>query len=292
MPSVEDDQVLVAVHSTSVNVIDSRIREGKMGILVTKHFPKTPGSDVAGVVASVGAGVSRFRAGYEVFGATNPFQGGAFAEFATLSEGALTVKPQSMSFEQAAALPITGLAALYSLRELGEIRQGSRVLIYGSSGSAGLFAIQLGKLLGGHVTGVCGTNGVDLCKQFGADIVLDYRYGPVTLNGPYDIAIDFSGHLGFESARHHLTDHGRFIDPSPTVPQFVGAKIANPFRNQKDLMLQTESKAEDLEFLASLVESGKLKVTIAERFPMAQAQQAFELQEQGGVVGKIVVTIP
>jgi NADPH:quinone reductase-like Zn-dependent oxidoreductase len=292
VPALTDNQVLVALRATSINVIDSRVREGKMGILVNKHFPKTPGSDVAGVVESVGSGVSRFQPGDEVFGATNPFQGGAFAEFAALPEGALAMKPKSMSFEQAAALPITGLAALYSLRELGEISQGSRVLIYGSSGSAGLFAIQLGKLLGGHLTAVCGTNGVDLCKQFGADVALDYRYGPVMLNGPYDIVIDFSGHLGFEAARHHMTDHGRFIDPSPTVPQFVGAKIANPFRSQKDLMLQTESKAEDLEFLASLVDSGKLKVTIAKSFPIAQSRQAFELQEQGGLVGKIVVTIP
>ncbi len=290
VPAITDNQVLVAVRATSVNVIDSRVREGKMGILVSKHFPKTPGSDVAGVVESVGAGVSRFQPGDKVFGATNPFQGGAFAEFAALPEGALAVKPTAISFEQAAALPITGLAALYSLRQLGEIREGSRVLIYGSSGSAGLFAVQLGKLLGGHVTGVCGTNGVELCERFGADVVLDYRFGPVTLNGPYDIVIDFSGRFSFEAARHHMTEHGRFIDPSPTVPQFVGAKIANPFRSQKDLMLQTESRAEDLEFLASLVESGKLKVTIAKSFPIAQAQRAFELQEQGGVVGKIVVT--
>jgi NADPH:quinone reductase-like Zn-dependent oxidoreductase len=282
--------VLVAVRATSVNVIDTRVREGKMGILVNKHFPKIPGSDVAGVVTGVGAAVSRFHSGDEVFGATNPFHGGAFAEFVSLPEGALATKPPALSFEQAAALPITGLAALYSLRELGEIHQSARVLIYGSSGSAGLFAVQLGKLLGGHVSGVCGTDGVGLCKQCGADVVLDYRSGPVTLDGPYDIVVDFSGHFGFEAARRHMTEHGRFIDPSPTVPQFVGAKIANPFRNQKDLMLQTESKAKDLEYLASLVESGNLKVTIAKSFPMAQAQQAFELQEQGGVVGKIVVT--
>ncbi len=284
--------MLVAVRATSVNVIDSRVREGKMGILVNKHFPKIPGSDLAGIVEKVGPAVTRFRPGDAVFGATNPFQGGAFAEFAALPESAVAAKPAVLSFEQAAAIPITGLAALYSLRELGEIHDGSRVLIYGSSGSAGLFAIQLGKLLGGHVTGVCGTNGVELCLQMGADIVLDYKAGPITLGGPYDIIVDFSGRFGFDAARHHLTGHGRFVDPSPTVPQFVGAKITNPFRSQKDLMLQTESKTEDLEFLASLIESGKLKVTVAQCFPMAEAQRAFGLQEQGGVVGKIVVTIP
>lgn len=225
LPEIADDQVLVAVRATSVNVIDSRVREGKLGILVNKHFPKIPGSDVAGVVEKVGAGVTRFRPGDAVFGATNPFQGGAFAEFATLPEGAIAGKPSALSFAQAAALPITGLAALYSLRELGEIHEGSRVLVYGSSGSAGLFAIQLGKLLGGHVTGVCGTNGVALCEELGADVVVDYKAGPVTLHGPYDLVIDFSGRFGFDAARHHMTEHGRFVDPSPTVPQFVGRRL-------------------------------------------------------------------
>lgn len=263
-----------------------------MGVLVNKHFPKVPGSDLAGIVEAAGDAVTRVRRGDAVFGATNSFVGGAFAEFAAVSENAIALKPESLSFEHAAALPITGLAALYSLRELGEAGPGSRVLIYGSSGGAGLYAIQLGKVLGAHVTSVCGTEGVDLCRQMGADAVLDYKSGEGLPPEPYDAIIDFSGHMPFDTARPHLTEDGRHIDSSPTIPHFIGSKIANPFRSQKDLMLQTEAKTEDLEYLASLVASGKLTINIARTFPLAEAREAFRLQEAGGVLGKIVVTVP
>lgn len=291
LPQVREHDVLVRVRAASVNVLDSRVREGKMGILVNKHFPKVPGCDLAGVVENVGAAVAGLHAGDEVFGATNPFGGGAFAEYAVVPEGALTLKPPTLSFEQAAALPITGLAALYALRDLGLVRQGSQVLIYGSSGSAGLFAIQLGKLLGAHVTGVCGTRGLEVCRQMGADLVLDYKAGEVVPQGPYDIIIDFSSRFPFEEARHHLTEEGRYIDASPSIPQFIGSAIANPFRHQKDLMLQTEARKEDLRYLVSLVESGKLKITVARVFELAEAREAFLLQEAGGVLGKIVVRV-
>ena len=291
-PSNSEHTVIVSVRATSVNVLDSRVRDGKMGILVNSHFPKIPGSDLAGVVESVGNGVTGLRPGDEVFGATDPFKGGAFAEYATVPEGALALKPEMLSFEQAAAVPITGLAALYSLRELGKVQSGSRVLIYGASGSAGLFAIQLGKLLGAHITSVCGTSGLSLCRQLGADVVLDYRTGAVPLQGPYDVVVDFSSRFPFEDARHQLAEDGRYIDPSPTIPHFIGSKITNPFRHQKDLMLQTEAKTEDLRYLASLIESGKLKITIAQTFKLAEAREAFRKQEAGGVLGKIVVTVP
>ncbi len=291
-PAVAPNQVLVRVRAASVNVIDSRVRDGKMGILVNKHFPKIPGSDLAGLIEGVGSGVKDFRPGETVFGATNSFAGGAFAEYAVVPESALAIKPADLSFEHAAALPVTALAALYSLRELGGVRPGSRVLIYGSSGGAGLYAIQLGKILNAHVTGVCGTNGVELCRRMGADIVLDHKAGQVPEQGSYDIVIDFSSHLPFEQARPLLTEDGRYIDSSPTIPHFIGSKIANPFRHQKDLMLQTEAKTEDLQYLASLVESGQLKVTIARTFALSEYREAFRLQEAGGVLGKIVVTVP
>jgi NADPH:quinone reductase-like Zn-dependent oxidoreductase len=291
-PTPDAGHVLVRVHASSVNVIDSRVREGKLGILVNKHFPKIPGSDLAGIVESVGSAVTRFRPGDAVFGATNSFVGGAFAEYAAVSEAAIAKKPASLSFEQAAALPVTGLAALYSLRELGGVQSGSRVLIYGSSGGAGLYAIQLGRILGAHITAVCGTSGVALCRQMGADLVLDYRAGEVPPPGPFDIIIDFSGRFPFDQARACMAEDGRYIDPSPTIPHFIESKITNPFRSQKDLMLQTEAKTDDLEYLASLVESGQLKVTIAQTFSLAEAREAFRVQEAGGVLGKIVITVP
>jgi NADPH:quinone reductase-like Zn-dependent oxidoreductase len=290
-PTPGDHQVLVRVRATSVNVIDSRVREGSLGILVNKHFPKIPGSDLSGVVEAVGSGVTRFHPGDAVLGATNSFIGGAFAEFAAVPENALALKPAEISFEQAAALPITGLAALYSLRESGGIRPGSRVLIYGSSGGAGLYALQLGKILSAHVTAVCGTRGLEICRQMGPDTVLAYTAGQKP-EGAFDIIVDYSGHFPFDEARALLTEDGRYIDSSPTIPHFIASKLTNPFRSQKDLMLQTEAKTEDLEYLTSLVVSGQLRITIAHTFPFDQAIEAFRIQEAGGVLGKIVVTVP
>jgi NADPH:quinone reductase-like Zn-dependent oxidoreductase len=290
-PNPDAHDVLVSVRATSVNVIDSRVRDGKMGILVNKHFPKIPGSDLAGMVEAIGSAVKGFRPGDAVFGATNSFSGGAFAEYAVVPETALAIKRADLPFEQAAALPITGLAALYSLRELGGVKPDSRVLIYGSSGGAGLYAIQLAKILKSHVTAVCGTGGLEVCRQMGADVVLNYKIEERP-QGPYDIIIDFSSQLPFDRARPLLTEDGRHIDTSPTIPHFIGSKIVNPFRSQKELMLRTEAKTEDLEYLASLVEAGLLKVTIARTFSLAEAREAFQIQEAGGVIGKIVVTVP
>ncbi len=289
-PNVKDNGVLVSMRASSVNVIDSRIRNGLMSPLVNKKFPKMPGADVAGVVTAVGSQVTRFKAGDAVFGGVDALKGGAFAEVVAVPETGLALMPASLGFSEAAALPTTGLAALYALRELGKVQRGSRVLIYGSSGSAGLFAIQLAKHFGANVTTVSGSKGASASREMGADTVIDYKAGSVTFNGLFDIIIDFSSTFGFVVARRYLKPDGRFVEASPNIPKFIGSMLANPFRAQKHLTLQTVPQAKDLAFLASLVDAGHLKVTIANTYPLASARQAFVEQEKGGVVGKIVIT--
>jgi NADPH:quinone reductase-like Zn-dependent oxidoreductase len=289
-PKATERSVVVAMHATSVNVIDIRARLGLLSPLVNKRFPKTPGADVAGIVASVGHKTTGLKVGDRVFGATNAFKGGAFAEFVAVPEAALAKMPPSMSFEDAATLPIAGLAALYSLRELGNATKGSRVLIYGGSGAAGLFAIQLAKHFGAHVTSISGTGGVEASRAMSADITIDYKAGPVKLDGRFDIIIEFAGVLDFPAARRHLADRGRFIDASPTIPKVIGSTLFNLLRKQKNQMLMTAAKSKDLAFLASLVEAGTLKVTIAKSYPLSEAKQAFLHHEAGGTVGKVVVT--
>lgn len=291
-PVAPPDGVLVRVHATSTNVIDSRARRGEMSPFVNKKFPKIPGADFSGVIAAVGPQAKRFRVGEAVFGATNPFNGGAFAEFVAVKEDAIAAKPAALSFEQAAALPVTGLAALYAMRELGKIARGQRVLIYGSSGGAGLFAIQIAKYFGAQITTVSGTAGAAASRDAGADITLDYRKGPVSLSGPYDIIVDFSSHFPFSLARPHLTPGGRFIEASPTIPKFLGSMIANLFRRQKHLMLQTESHGKDLEFLTSLFLNQALDIRIAQVFPLSAARAAYDMQDAGGTIGKVVVSLP
>lgn len=289
-PVPPEDGVVVAMRASSLNVIDIRSLKGLMAPFVNGKFPKIPGTDVAGVVSATGARARRFKAGDRVFGATNAFKGGAFAEFVALPESALTATPSFLTDVEAAALPTTGLAALYALRDLGKAQPGDHVLVYGSSGAAGLYAIQIGKVLGAHVTAVSGTGGVEKSRACGADEVIDYRAGPVKLLRAFDVIVDFSGRFPFKVARPHLVPAGRFIEASPSIPKFLGSLLANPFRRQKHLMLQTVARAADLDVLAAWMAEGRLKVTIARTYAMSEAGQAFVEHDKGGVVGKIAIT--
>jgi NADPH:quinone reductase-like Zn-dependent oxidoreductase len=288
--SIPAGSVEVAMHASSINTVDVRSREGLLAPLVNKKFPKTPGADVSGVVTRVGAGVTAFKVGEAVFGATDPFKGGALAETVIVPAKQLARKPVDLGHGDAAALPLAGLAALYSIRELGQVKAGQRVLIYGSSGAVGLFAIQLAKAAGAHVTTVSGTNGVEPARQLGADIALDYRFGPVRLEGPYDVIFEYASALTFVEARKYLTASGRFVDASPSIPKVIGSKLANLFRRQQNLMLMTTAKTADLETIGVRAAVGDLKITIAARYPIANAQAAFRHHETRGTVGKVIVT--
>ena len=290
-PTLADKDILVRVVALSVNVVDNRARAGIMGPLVNKKFPKIPGADFAGVVEKTGPLATHFNTGDRVFGATNPFKGGCAAEFVAVPEDAAARIPDALTFEQAAALPIAGLAALYSLRELGKVSQGADVLIHGASGGVGLYAIQLAKLMGANVTAVCGTEAVALVQSMGADVVIDYRKAAIPADKKYDVVLNFSGALPFTKAKNYLRPAGRMIEPSPTIPTFIGSHIANLYRNQKHLMLQTLSRCRDLEYVSALAAEGKLKVTLAKTYDFAHAAQAFAEQEKGGVMGKIVISV-
>jgi 2-desacetyl-2-hydroxyethyl bacteriochlorophyllide A dehydrogenase len=286
------NEVVIAVRATSVNVIDNRVRQGTMGPLVNKKFPKVPGSDVAGVVTEVGADVGDFKVGDAVFGAVDPFKGGAASEYVKVPASQLAMKPKALSFEEAASLPIAGLAALYSLRDLGKVSAGSKVLIHGASGAVGLFAIQIAKASGAHVTAVAGTSGLAAVKDMGADIAIDYKKQDATaFPSTFDVIINASGKFPFSAGKKFLTADGRLIEPSPTIPVFIGSKIANLFRRKKHLVLQTFPKRQDLDHLSKLIETGALRTTIARRFGFAEAAEAFATQEKGGVVGKLIVSM-
>lgn len=291
-PGCPPDGILVRVKAASVNVIDSRTRRGEMSPLVNKKFPKIAGLDFAGTVTAVGPQATQFKVGDSVFGATPSLQSAAMAETVAVRETAVAAKPDALTFEEAAAAPVCSLAALYSLRELGRLRPGQNVLIYGSSGGAGLAAIQLAKEIGAAITTVCGTAGLALCQELGAHRTIDYKKGSVTLTGKFDVIVDFSGRFPFSTARNYLTPAGRFVDPSPTIPKFIGSKLANLIRPQQNLMLQTESATQDLNYLARLSDQGKFRVPIARAFPFPDFRQAFAAQESGGVIGKIVILGP
>lgn len=291
-PTFKAAEVLIRVKATSINVIDSRVRDGKLGPLVNKKFPKIPGADFAGIVEAIGSDVKGVMVGDEVYGATDPFKGGALSEFVTVPENQIAKKPSSLSFEEAASLPVVSLAALISLRDLGQIKAGEKALIHGASGGLGLSAIQLAKNFGAHVTAVVGTSGVAIAKSYGADEIIDYQKQDGThLDRKFDVIINASGKMPFSIGQGLLKDGGKFIEPSPTIPVFIGSKIANLFRSKKHLMLQTMPKRQDLDYLSTQISEGHFKSTVAQSYTFGDYKKAFGQMEKGGVIGKIVVKI-
>lgn len=291
-PTAAKGQVVVKLRASSINVIDSRVRKGLMGPLVNKTFPKIPGADVAGTVAGVGPGVSNFKVGDAVFGALDPMKGGAFAEYAAVPAAQLAPKPSSLSFEEAAALPIAGLAALLALRDLGKTKAGAKVLIHGASGAVGLFAIQIAKHMGARVTAVAGTGGIAAILAAGADEVIDYRkQDGQAFATTFDVIINASGQMPYAKGKRYLAARGALIEPSPTIPMVIGSILANLFRTKKHKTLITIPRHADLETLAAMISNGALKPTIARVYPLTEAKQAFVAMEQGGVVGKLIVTM-
>lgn len=284
-------EVVVAIAARSINLIDIRVRRGMLGPLVSKRFPKVPGADFAGTITQVGAGVTDLRVGARVFGAADPFKGGSFAERIAVPATQVAPLPDALPMEQAAALPVAGLAALQSLRDLGRLRAGQSVLIHGATGPVGLYAVQLAKSMGARVTAVGGA-GLDTARRLGADTLIDYREGGAAAapGRGFDVILNASGKLPYAAGRRLLGPGGRLIEPSPTIPLFIGATLGNLVRRRKHLPLATRVARADLAALAERVGEGALRPVIAATLPFADTLAAFALVEAGGVVGKVVVT--
>lgn len=287
-PVPGEGEVVVAIDVRSINLIDIRVRKGMLGPLVNKRFPKVPGADFAGTVVAVGVKVADLQVGARVFGAADPFRGGAFASRIAVPARQVAPLPDALAAEDAAALPIAGLAALQALRDLGRIRPGQQVLIHGATGPVGLFAVQLARLAGAQVTAVAGA-GLDLAGELGATRLIDYRTQTLHDDMRFDVILNASGRMPFAAGRALLTPAGRLIEPSPTIPVFIGSKLANLFRRQKHMVLATAVRRADLAELARLAGEGAIRVVIAARFGFADSVAAMNQVERGGTVGKVIV---
>lgn len=301
-PAPKDDEVLVKVHAASVNPLDWHYVEGTPYLVRTDAGlgkPENPrlGVDFAGTVEAVGKNVTRFKPGDEVFGG----KFGAFADYVAVPEGrALVAKPDNMSFEQAAAVPIAGITALQALRDKGKIRAGQKVLVNGASGGVGTFAVQIAKSFGAEVTGVCSTKNVDLVRSLGADHVIDYTGEDVTKGAQrYDLIVDNVG-------THSLLDYKRILSPGG-IYVLVGSTdpgkwfgwlmapiegvILSKFVNEKFTMILAELNKDDLATLGSLMQSGKLTPVIDRRYKLSEAAEALRYLEKGHARGKVVLTV-
>lgn len=290
-PNLGANEVLVSVRAASVNPIDWKVRSGQMKFIPGQKFPHGVGSDFAGVVASVGSEVSKWKVGDEVIGWTNSFVGGACATHVAVSERQLVAKPSKISFQEASAVPTGGVAALQGLRDVGKLESGQKVLINGATGGVGSFAVPLAKSMGGIVTAFAGKSGWDMASKLGADHLYDYtEVNALTLETQFDVIFELSGKLTFDDAKASiLCSHGIFVDPIPNPQAIVGSLFYNLFHGQHHGILMSKLNAKDVSFVAEKAAAGEIGITVGAEFPLDEISKAHELGESGKVVGKIVI---
>lgn len=304
-PVPADDQVLVRVRAASVNPLDWHYMEGTPYIARLLEFgvlrPKVSrlGVDLAGQVEAVGKKVTQFKPGDEVFGQ----RFGAFGEYVVVREDRdLVIKPPGVTFEQAAALPVAAITALQGLRDKGKVQPGQKVLINGASGGVGTFAVQLAKMMGAEVTGVCSGRNVELVRSLGADHVIDYTKEDYTKNGQrYDVMLDNVANHSFSENIGVLNSQGKYVmigGGGPEDQGFIGplilpikAALLRRFVTQEVGFMLADVTKNDLTYLAELVQTGKLKVVIDKTYPLSQLPDAMRYLETGRARGKVVVTV-
>jgi NADPH:quinone reductase-like Zn-dependent oxidoreductase len=300
-PTPGDDEVLIQVHATSVNPTEwHRMRGSPYFVRLSGGFgaPEDPriSGDAAGVVAVAGKNVTRFKPGDAVFGRAS----GAFAEYALMREDRAALKPENVTFEQAAAVPVAAVTALQALRDRGRLREGQHVLINGASGGVGTYAVQIAKLLGAEVTGVCSTRNVELVRSLGAAHVVDYTRDDFTQDTRrYDLIVDNVGSRSLSDLRRVLKPDGILVivgaaSRDPWIGPMLGpisASVLSRFVDQEMGMIMARMNASDLEVLAELMRDGKLTSVIDRRYTFNDFPAAIAYLEEGRARGKVIVNL-
>jgi NADPH:quinone reductase-like Zn-dependent oxidoreductase len=304
-PVAGDGEVLVRVHAAGLDRGVWHVMTGLPYLIrvvvpsLGLRKPRVPvrGMDLAGRVEAAGKGVTRFQPGDAVFGWTDA---GAYAQYTTAPEDHLAPKPARLSFEQAAAVPISAFAALQGLRDVGEVQAGQRVLVVGAAGGVGSFAVQLAKAFGAHVTGVASTSQLELVRSLGADEVVDYTREDVT-DGTrhWDLILDTAGHRSLSRLRRALTPRGTLVIVGSEVrgrlmggfDRNLRAVALSRFVGQRLRMLASKERPEDLQTLRELLEAGKLTPVVDRTFPLPETPEAIRHLLRGHVRGKVVITV-
>jgi len=279
-PLPKKNEVVMLVCAASVNPLDWRMKSHR------------PGVDVAGQVVAVGERVTQFKPGEAVFGVCK----GAFAEYACAPEDRLVLKPESVSFDQAAAVPIAGLTALQGLRDKGHLQPGQNVLINGAAGGVGTFAVQIAKSFGANVTGVCSTKNVELVRSLGADRVIDYTRDDFTHDSQrYDLLLDNVGNRTFSAMRRVLSPNGKcVIAGAPKELWAVFTRLCkavawSPFMRQKFTFFIAKMNRDDLMTLCGLINAGRITPVIDRRYPLTETADAIAYVEEGHAPAKVVI---
>jgi NADPH:quinone reductase-like Zn-dependent oxidoreductase len=300
-PTPKDNEALVKIQAASLNAADFETMRGVFVVRITaplKPMHKILGSDIAGQVEAVGRNVKQFQPGDEIWADLSyPYGFGAFAEYVYVPENALRLKPASMTFEEAAAVPTAAVVALQNLLAKRPIQPGQRVLINGAGGGVGTFAVQIAKYLGAEVTGVDSTGKLDMLRSIGADHVIDYTQEDFTKNGQlYDLILDVVVHRSIINYMRALSPDGICVMVGGSMTRvffnlLLGLCISMTGNKRIGLGMWKPNKKEDLAFLAELFEAGKVKPVIDRRYPLSEVPEALRYLEEGHAKGKVVITM-
>jgi NADPH:quinone reductase-like Zn-dependent oxidoreductase len=300
-PVPQANEVLIRVRAASVNPLDYHLLRHpfmrRVLSALSKQKSTGPGRDVAGEVEAVGGSVTKFKPGDAVFGCC----GGAFAEYACASELTVAIKPESVTFEQAASTPIAGLTALQGMRDKGQLQPGQKVLINGAAGGVGTFAVQVAKYLGAEVTGICSTRNVEMVRSIGAERVFDYTREDVTQSGQlYDLFFDLVSNHSFSARRRLLNPNGICIGAGMVGQRMsiigvlahqIPELVLSRFASQRFVTFMAKLNSEDLAILGELISSGKLAPVIDKRYRLSEVPEALRYLEEKHARGKVVISL-
>lgn len=308
---VNENDVLVQVHSAGVNLLDSKIRNGEFKLILPYKTPFTLGHDLAGIVTKVGSKVSKFKVGDEVYSRPADHRIGTFAEYISVNESDLAIKPKNLTMEEAASIPLVGLTAWQALIEKANLQKGQKIFIQAGSGGVGTFAIQLAKHLGATVATTTSTANIELVKNLGADIVIDYKKDDFeTILKDYDVVLNSQDTKTLEKSLKILKPGGKLISISgPPDPDFakelglswmlqlilslISLKVRKKAKQQGVTFsfLFMRAQGDQLSRITELIELGIIKPVIDKVFPFEQTNEALTYVETGRTKGKVVIKV-
>ncbi len=301
-PAPKDNEVLIKIHAAALNKGDWYAMTGKpFMVRLTDGFLKPKdeilGMDAAGRVEAVGKNAEQFQPGDEVFGDISWSGKGGYAEYVAVPENVLALKPSNISFEEAAAAPVSAVVALQCIRDTGQIQAGQKVLVNGASGGVGTFAVQIAKSYGTEVTAVCSTGKMEMARSIGADHAIDYTQEDFTQNGKaYDLIIGANGNPPLSDIKRALSPTGTYVCIGGPISHIFKTMLLGPLMSKKGgKQLKGSGPAiqsqEDLVVVKELLEAGKIVPVIDRRYPLSETAEAFRYFGEGHAEGKIVITV-
>ena len=296
-PIPKDDEVLVKIRAASICWADNALITGKpflvrlsWGFLKPKYL--IPGIDVAGQVEAVGRDVKRYQIGDEIFGDIGDFGFGGWAEYVSVPEKVIALKPTNLTYEEAASVPQYALVALQGLRDKGHVKSGQKVLINGASGGVGTFAVQIAKSFGAEVTGVCSTKNLEMVHSIGADHIIDYTKEDFTKGKKrYDLILDVVANRSVSDYTRVLNPKGGYVAIAFSRSALFRGPLISLIGSKKVTQLSHKPSVEDLAFMKEVIEAGKVMPVIARRFLLSETSDALRYYKDGNPPGKVVITV-